>query len=246
MSRRGCAAAVDDHVWKTSDESGSPGHPRGQRAPKIVGRLPTLYVPRVIRAGYPQAGGLRGREQLVWPARTERNGTLRPGLGFSSMAERQPPASFAKRLEALAITPLLFVVTLGVGWLIWAVIEGRDGRTPSYRILGLRVVRGPGDRPIRLARSLVRSGACCLLLVPTIAASCVIGFCFIFGASPPDDLFTHPRTAPWDYLTGTRIIDESAQARTGRGDPHDLLLPIDLSGATRPSGQPWNGGPLNA
>ena len=158
-----------------------------------------------------------------------------------TMAGHQPAASLGKRIEALALTPLLFVVTLGVGWLVWSVIEWRDGRTPSYRLLGLRVVRISDERPIRFARSLARSSICCVLVIPTIAACCVIGICFVFGASPPDDLFSHPRTAPWDYLTATKVTEERAQPEVAGESSHGLLRPIDLPRATRASGSQNDG-----
>jgi hypothetical protein len=149
------------------------------------------------------------------------------------MAGSEPVASVGKRMEALALAPLLFVVTLGVGWLVWCVVEWRNGRTPSYRLLGLRVVRRSDERPIRLARSLARSSICCVLIVPTIAICTVIGICFVFGASPPDDLLRHPRTAPWDYLTATKVVDDRTQPRVDGDFGHGILDPIDLSSAAR-------------
>ena len=158
-----------------------------------------------------------------------------------AMAARQPAATLGQRTAALALTPLLFVVTLGVGWLVWSVLEWRGGRTPSYRVLGMRVVLVSDERPIRWARSLARSSICGLLLIPTVAICCVIGICFVFGASSPDDLFTRPRTAPWDHLTATKVTDDRPQPGPG-GDvgPADLR-PIDLSRATRPPGTQSNG-----
>jgi hypothetical protein len=160
---------------------------------------------------------------------------------MTSMAAREPAASLGRRVEALALAPLLFVVTLGVGWLVWSVLEWRDGRTPSYRLLGLHVVRTSDDRPIRLARSLARCGICILLVIPTVAICCVIGISFVFGASPPDDLFNQPRTAPWDFLTATKVTDARTQPRPGGDFDHGLLRPIDLSRATRPPGTQNNG-----
>ena len=109
------------------------------------------------------------------------------------MAGSKPVASLGKRIEALALVPLLFIVTLGIGWLVWCVIEWTSGRTPSYRILGLRVVRTSDDRPIRLVRSLARSAICLLLIIPTIVVCGVIGISFVFGASAPEELFRQPR-----------------------------------------------------
>ena len=104
-------------------------------------------------------------------------------------------ASLGRRIGALGLTVVLLVGTLVVGWLVWSVFEWRHGRTPSYRLLGLRVVRRSDARPIGLGRSLLRSGICCpLLVVPTVVIGGVIGLCFALGASPPDGLLRQPRT----------------------------------------------------
>ena len=47
-----------------------------------------------------------------------------------------------------------------------------------------------------------------MLVVPTVVIGGVVGLCFAMGASPPDGLFREPRTAPWDYLTATKVLDE--------------------------------------
>ena len=153
------------------------------------------------------------------------------GIIVVPMAGNEPVASVGKRLEALALAPLLFVVTLGVGWLVWCVVEWANGRTPSYRLLGLRVVRISDGRPTRWFRSFTRSSICLLLVVPTIVVCCLIGFTFVFGASAPEDLLRRPRTAPWDRITATKVIDEGTQSRGGRqASPQSLDL-IDLAGA---------------
>jgi hypothetical protein len=114
------------------------------------------------------------------------------------------------RIKALLITFGLVVATLGVGWLLWSSVEWRHGRTASFRLTGLRVVRRSDGTPIGLGRSLVRNVLLCtLLLVPTMLACVVIAFAFVMGASPPNDLFSKPRNAPWDRLTKTRVVQES-------------------------------------
>ena len=160
---------------------------------------------------------------------------------MANVAGRKSAASLGKRVQALVLAPLLFVATLGIGWLIWSVFEWRNGRTPSYRLLGLRIVRLSDEGPIRLGRSLARAAICCLLVIPTIAVCCLIGLCFAFGASPPDGLLHDPRTAPWDYLTATKVTDERAQLWVNGDRAHGILEPIDLAAATRPSGTHDNG-----
>ena len=121
-----------------------------------------------------------------------------------------PAASLAVRIKALALTGSLIVGTLVVGWIVWSVLEWRRGRTASYRLTGLRVVRSNGD-PIGLGRSVLRNAVCCtLLLVPTLVACGFVAFAFVMGASPPNGLFRQPRRAPWDILTNTKVVSEHA------------------------------------
>ena len=133
----------------------------------------------------------------------------------SAIAMERVPAGLGRRIKALLLTVLLVVVTLGVGWLVWSVVEWRRGRTASFRLTGLRVVRRSDGRPIGLARSILRNAICCtLLLVPTIVACCVLAIAFVMGASPPDQLLREPRTAPWDFLTRTKVVSERPVAAT--------------------------------
>ena len=127
--------------------------------------------------------------------------------GSSSSAIERRPADLGSRIKALLLTVALVIVTLVVGWLVWSVVEWRRGSTASYRLTGLRVVRRRDGRPIGLARSMLRNGICCtLLLVPTIVACCLIGMAFVMGASAPDRLLRKPRAAPWDSLTATEVV----------------------------------------
>jgi uncharacterized RDD family membrane protein YckC len=154
-------------------------------------------------------------------------------------------ASLGRRIEALALSLLLLVVTLVVGWLVWSVFEWRHGRTPSYRILGLRVVRRGDGRPVGVGRSLLREALCWLVLVPTIVIGALAAVVFVMGASPPDGLLRDPRPAPWDRLTSTWVVDERAEAAVDPGAdesaagvakglrPNDVSSGASLNGAGR-------------
>jgi hypothetical protein len=75
--------------------------------------------------------------------------------------------------------------------------------------MGLRVVRASDGRPIGLATSLLRNALLCsVLLVPTMLTCIVVAFAFVMGASPPEDLLSKPRNAPWDRLTKTMVVQE--------------------------------------
>jgi hypothetical protein len=140
------------------------------------------------------------------------------------MAGGQPAANFGRRIKALGLTLCLIVVMLGIGWLAWSVLEWRHGRTLSYRRLGLRVVRRSDGQPIGLGRSVLRNGLfCTLLIVPTAAVCALLGAVFMLGASLPDDVLKRPRSAPWDVLSRTMVIDERAEVP---GDLVDLTRPV--------------------
>ncbi len=48
-----------------------------------------------------------------------------------------------QRLGAYALESLLALVTLGIGWVIWACFTAQDGQTPARRLLRQRVLRHP-------------------------------------------------------------------------------------------------------
>jgi len=150
---------------------------------------------------------MRGQEALG----ANERGPIRPAPVVLP-PRASPPASTAARLEALGLTFVLIVCTLGVGWLIWSVVEWRKGRTASFHLRGLAVVCQSDGRPIGLCRSIVRNAICCtLLLVPTIIVCAVLALAFVMGASPPDGLMRQARRAPWDVLTGTKVVDQRAR-----------------------------------
>lgn len=134
---------------------------------------------------------------------TSASGTSGKELG------RLAPASLGTRIKALLLTAVLLIVTLGVGWFAWSVVEWCSGRTPSYRRMNLRVVRQRNGKPIGLGRSMLREAFCAVLLIPTLVACCFLALGFVMGASPPEGLFNQSRRAPWDVLTRTDVVSEA-------------------------------------
>lgn len=162
------------------------------------------------------------------------------------MVREEPAASLGRRIGALALAALLLVATLVVGYLVWSVFEWRQSRTPSYRLLGLRVVTRSDARRIGVGRSFLRSGVCCPVLVgPTVAIGAVVLLCFAFGASPPDDLFSEPRRAPWDVLTATTVVDQRTRPPVPPRIAVRPIEPVDLAGLTVPEVPQSNGQTLN-
>ncbi len=57
---------------------------------------------------------------------------------------------------------------------------------------------------------------CTVLLVPTMLIALMVAITFVMGASPPNDLFSKPRNAPWDRLMKTTVVQERRR-RFSRG-----------------------------
>jgi uncharacterized RDD family membrane protein YckC len=143
--------------------------------------------------------------------------TMQRGWRYVGSREaRRPDASLSSRVRALALTGILILITLGVGWIAWSFSEWRHGRTASYRMTGLRVVRRSNGEPIGLGLSVLRNAVCCtLLIVPTIIVCALVAFAFVMGASPPNGLLGQPRNAPWDIITNTKVVDERKTSTLG-------------------------------
>lgn len=87
----------------------------------------------------------RGYEQFVPPQPP-------PGMYFDSTSGLSLPDGvlFASRRRVAAawfLGLLLFIVTLGIGYITWSLFAWREGRSPAQRILGLRCWL-PGPRQV--------------------------------------------------------------------------------------------------
>ena len=53
-------------------------------------------------------------------------------------------ASQGRRLAGAVLDGAIFVLTLGIGWVVWYLIAARRGQSPAKRLLGMRVIREDG------------------------------------------------------------------------------------------------------
>jgi uncharacterized RDD family membrane protein YckC len=81
------------------------------------------------------------------------------------LPEGTQPAERWRVAAAYALAVLLFVVTLGAGYLMWSLVTWRQGQTPAQRILGLRCwhpatgrFAGRGQMALRQFTGLVLNG----------------------------------------------------------------------------------------
>jgi len=52
------------------------------------------------------------------------------------------------RLGAYVVDSVLMMITLGIGWLIWAVVLAPKGQTPAKKLLNLQVISANTVRPV--------------------------------------------------------------------------------------------------
>jgi uncharacterized RDD family membrane protein YckC len=69
-----------------------------------------------------------------------------PGMYYDPTTELVLPngirlASHARRIGAWFLAIVLFIVTLGIGYIIWGLIVWGRGQTPTYQVLGMRCWR---------------------------------------------------------------------------------------------------------
>ena len=55
-------------------------------------------------------------------------------------------ASVGRRIGAYFLSPLLVIVTLGIGYLVWGLLIWGNGQTPALQVLGMRVWQSDTNR----------------------------------------------------------------------------------------------------
>jgi hypothetical protein len=111
------------------------------------------------------------------------------------------PRSIGRVVAAYAVAALLFILTLGIGYIMWSLVVWSDGQTPAQRLFGLRCWRPESSRPASRGQMALRQAIGLLL-----NGEMLLGV-FI-------TLNDRARTSVGDYLIGTVVVY----------DPHDVLL----------------------
>jgi uncharacterized RDD family membrane protein YckC len=123
-----------------------------------------------------------------------------PGGGFvPSAGPALQLSSAGKRLGAALLDGLLFVVTLGIGWLIWWVISWGKATSPAKGLLGMRIVRLNENRPLTMGEMAMRElvGKWLLNFIPFYG---LVGAIFV--------LVDENRQALWDKVAGSTVVDD--------------------------------------
>ena len=117
-------------------------------------------------------------------------------------------ASFQHRLGALALDAVLFMVTFGIGWVIWSLIVWGEGQTPAKKILKIRVYAADTQRPATWGHMGIRE-----MLVPmsvSIASTLTGGLALIAWIIVEIVFYSskNQRTLR-DYWVKTAVVNES-------------------------------------
>lgn len=109
------------------------------------------------------------------------------------------------RLGAYLLESVLAVVTLGIGWLIWAAMIAGSGQTPAKRVLKLRVVDARSYRPVGFARMFWMRG---------FVAGLVAGFAITFtlGVLLFMPLWDKRNQNIWDKVSSTYVVSDPDDA----------------------------------
>lgn len=115
------------------------------------------------------------------------------------------PVSPWARLGAYLLEGLLLLVTLCVGWLIWAALIGGTGQTPAKRLLGHRVIGADNLRPVGLGR---------MFWVRGLIGGIVAGFAIVFtiGILLFMPFWDRRNQNIWDKVSNTYVVSDPNNA----------------------------------
>ena len=146
----------------------------------------------------------RGYEQNAPPP-------VPPGMYFDHhsglvLPQGVQPRSIGRVVAAYAVAVLLFIVTLGIGYIIWSLVTWSDGQTPAQRLFGLRCWRPESSRLPSRGQMALRQASGLLLNGELLLGGFIL-------------LIEPARASVGDYFIGTVVLH----------DPHDALLTHDPS-----------------
>jgi uncharacterized RDD family membrane protein YckC len=187
---------------------------------------PSGGYPPSSESGYPPpSGGAHPTQPLGNYPTQPLGGSAQPPDTYPGAYQSAPPApaggtpygaltlpagtqlsSIGKRVGAWFLGIGLFIITLAIGYIVWALIVWARGQTPEKQILHMRVYRIENRRAASWGWMFVRQilGGIVEGIIP---AGLVVSFVVMCVSSE--------RRAIHDYIAGTVVLD----------DPGDLLAP---------------------
>ena len=132
-------------------EFSSPGQTPGQMSGQMSEQAPGQIAGQAPWTGTPSSAAVRPYAAQPYPAQPY------PAQPYSPVAIADGNlVSAGGRLGAFLLDGLLIVVTLGIGYLIWALITWSDGQTPGKKLLGHVVADAQTGVPLDWGRMALR------------------------------------------------------------------------------------------
>jgi uncharacterized RDD family membrane protein YckC len=194
-----------------NQESGQPGYGQPQYGqPAAPGQYGQPAAPPQYgqSAAPPQYGAPAPQQQWGAPAPYQ---PVPPGYYpvFNSQNQQVlvPLASPGKRFGTLFLEVLLYIVTLGIGYLIWLLIAWGKGQTPGKQLMKMQYIDTSTGRPAGWGKSFIRDFVIRGLLfeiifIFTLSIGWFIG-CFMILDRDKN------YQAGWDRIGGTVVADIS-------------------------------------
>jgi uncharacterized RDD family membrane protein YckC len=116
-----------------------------------------------------------------------------------------PPEALAspgKRFGGFLLSFVLIIVTLGIGYLIWALIIWQRSTTPAKQILGMRIIDAKTGEPLTYGRMVMRQVVWALVL--GVGSSITFG---ILGVVDAFFVFSGPRQRLLDKMSNTLVVN---------------------------------------
>ena len=122
------------------------------------------------------------------------------GNSFGQAPGGVTPCGNGQRLGASLLDGLLFVVTLGIGWLIWDIVLFSQSTSPAKKMLGLRIVDINTAAPATMQQMLLREVLGKFILGSVTGITGLVSIVLI--------LVTPSRQGVWDYIARTTVVSE--------------------------------------
>lgn len=108
------------------------------------------------------------------------------GWGAPTLPDGVEIASVGRRVGAWFLSILLFLVTLGIGWMIWGLVVWRKGTSPALQVLGMRAWKQDAvqDRPAGWGDMALRNGLEWLISTFTCNISSIVSFVMFLSDEP--------------------------------------------------------------
>jgi uncharacterized RDD family membrane protein YckC len=155
--------------------------------------------------GYPPTGSPPPLEDPSAAPYGSPYGTSPTGYGGGGLAQTgfspsgQPLSSRGRRFGGALLSFVLVIVTLGIGYLIWAILSWQKSTTPAKRIMKMTVVDANTGAPLEFGKMALRQvvfGAIVISVVPFLS---LIDAIMIFFGDKNQRLV--------DRMAGTLVVD---------------------------------------